>query len=212
MQDQSLATRDWSIAVKCPHHSPRSIRLLSSSIALLVFRGVPALRVLEDRDSSEGKKIKRAVKGGVMVKDLPSPTGPKANVLGKAVEYIKVLKNRLRAEQTGLKELAAGLERDELDAGGLDNNEAEYDEDGEIGRKCKRGRVASSAATNVNGAAKKADAKDMKAQQSTLQQQHPAGENAAGSVDDLGKSPFLFRLSRQHGVVLATPSCRPRRS
>ncbi|KAM6492552.1 hypothetical protein JOM56_012276 [Amanita muscaria] len=36
---------------------------------------VPALRVLEDGDSSEGKKIKRAVKGGIMVKGLPGATG-----------------------------------------------------------------------------------------------------------------------------------------
>ncbi|KIL57564.1 hypothetical protein M378DRAFT_27930 [Amanita muscaria Koide BX008] len=203
---------------------------------------VPALRVLEDRDSSEGKKIKRAVKGGIMVKGLPGATGivspgedgtvidvidergyvdgvkvarkcSKANVLGKAVEYIKVLKRReqrLRAEQTGLRALVAGLvggpallrewerewkdrfggeERDELDADELANNEAEdedtdeddEDEDGETGRKRKRGRVTSSAATNVNGAAKKADAKDKKTQQSTGQQQHPASGNATPS-------------------------------
>ncbi|KIL55821.1 hypothetical protein M378DRAFT_28488 [Amanita muscaria Koide BX008] len=213
------------LSVKCRRHAPRrAIRLSSVESA----QAVPALRVLEDRDSSEGKKIKRDVKGGIMVKGLPGATGivspgedgtvidvidergyvdsvkvarkcSKANVLGKAVEYIKVREQRLRAEQTGLRALVGGLvggpallrewerewkdrfggeERDKLDADELANNEAEdedsdeddEDEDGENGRKRKRGRVASSA-TNLNGAAKKADAKDKKTQQSTVQQQ-----------------------------------------
>ena len=96
---------------------------------------VPALRVLEDKD---GKKIKKNVNGGVFVKgsgiSIPdSEDGTvihvidergfvdgvkvarkcsKANVLGKAVEYIRVLKkreNRLKAEKAGLKTLVAGL-------------------------------------------------------------------------------------------------------
>ena len=144
---------------------------------------VPALRVLEDRDSADGKKIKRALKGGITVQGVPGATGiltpgedgtvidvidergyvdgvkvarkcSKANVLGKAVEYIKVLKRRelrLRAEQSGLRTLVSGLvggpallrewekewkerfggeERDELGADEIANNDAE-DEDSE---------------------------------------------------------------------------------
>lgn len=109
---------------------------------------VPALRVLEDRDSGSSKKIKKNLKGGVLIKSAssgtstviavpgsPTPSNPygevdvidergyvdgvkvarkcsKANVLGKAVEYIRVLKRRemrLRAEQDGLKTLVCGL-------------------------------------------------------------------------------------------------------
>lgn len=105
---------------------------------------VPALRVLEDKDS--GKKIKKNLKGDVIIKSSssptpittgssPSPSNPygevdvidergyvdgvkvarkcsKANVLGKAVEYIRVLKRRemrLKNEQEGLKSLICGL-------------------------------------------------------------------------------------------------------
>jgi len=111
---------------------------------------VPALRVLEDRDSGgSSKKIKKNLKSGVLIKSAngPTPHGgtaacapggalnpygevdmidergyvdgvkvarkcSKANVLGKAVEYIRVLKRRelrLRAEQDGLKTLICGL-------------------------------------------------------------------------------------------------------
>jgi len=110
---------------------------------------VPALRVLEDRDSGgSSKKIKKNLKSGVLIKSAngptphggtvacaPGATNPygevdmidergyvdgvkvarkcsKANVLGKAVEYIRVLKRRelrLRAEQDGLKALICGL-------------------------------------------------------------------------------------------------------
>jgi len=97
---------------------------------------VPALRVLED----EGKKIKKNIKGGVIVKgggieigvecsedgsvvDVIDERGfvdgvkvarkcSKANVLGKAVEYIRVLKRRekrLKAELAGVKVLVEGL-------------------------------------------------------------------------------------------------------
>jgi hypothetical protein len=95
---------------------------------------VPALRVLEDKEGGNGKKIKKNVKGSVFVKgsgisipdsedgtviDVIDERGfvdgvkvarkcSKANVLGKAVEYIRVLKkreNRLKAEQAGLKTL-----------------------------------------------------------------------------------------------------------
>lgn len=97
---------------------------------------VPALRVLEDRDGGNGKKIKKNLKDGVYLKgagigidgangtvDVIDERGfvdgvkvarkcSKANVLGKAVEYIRVLKKRegrLRAEQAGLKALVCGL-------------------------------------------------------------------------------------------------------
>ncbi|KAF5351240.1 hypothetical protein D9756_008308 [Leucocoprinus leucothites] len=111
---------------------------------------VPALRVLEDRDSGSSKKIKKNLKSGVLFKSangsaphggagpfagVGAPLNPygevdaidergyvdgvkvarkcsKANVLGKAVEYIRVLKRReirLRAEQDGLKSLVCGL-------------------------------------------------------------------------------------------------------
>ncbi|KAF8804632.1 hypothetical protein BYT27DRAFT_7106313 [Phlegmacium glaucopus] len=99
---------------------------------------VPALRVLEDKEGGNGKKIKKNVKGGVVVKGsgigvIESEDGSvidvidergfvdgvkvarkcsKANVLGKAVEYIRVLKkreHRLKAEQAGLKTLIGGL-------------------------------------------------------------------------------------------------------
>lgn len=96
---------------------------------------VPALRVLEDREGGNGKKIKKNVKGSVLVKGAGMPNVDnedgdvidergfvdgvkvarkcsKANVLGKAVEYIRVLKkreHRLKAEQAGLKTLISGL-------------------------------------------------------------------------------------------------------
>lgn len=101
---------------------------------------VPALRVLEDREGSNGKKIKKNIKGGVIVKgggigigvesaedgsivDVIDERGfvdgvkvarkcSKANVLGKAVEYIRVLKRRerrLKAELAGVKALVQGL-------------------------------------------------------------------------------------------------------
>jgi len=99
---------------------------------------VPALRVLEDKEAGNGKKIKKNVKGGVIVKGsgigiIESENGSvidvidergfvdgvkvarkcsKANVLGKAVEYIRVLKkreHRLKAEHAGLKTLIGGL-------------------------------------------------------------------------------------------------------
>ena len=155
---------------------------------------VPALRVLEDKEGGNGKKIKKNVKGGVFVKgsgisipdsedgtviDVIDERGfvdgvkvarkcSKANVLGKAVEYIRVLKkreNRLKAEQAGLKTLVAGLvggpallkewerewkqrfggeEKDEVEGDDVEGDDEESDdEDGdegdeELGRKRKR--------------------------------------------------------------------------
>lgn len=161
---------------------------------------VPALRVLEDREGGNGKKIKKNIKGGVVVKgagigidssqdgtlvDVIDERGfvdgvkvarkcSKANVLGKAVEYIRVLKKRearLKAEQAGLKALISGLvggpalvgewenqwrnkfggeEKDEVEGEDeeADDDESE-DEDGddgdeEGGRKRKRSKVSSS--------------------------------------------------------------------
>ncbi|KAF8970448.1 hypothetical protein BDZ97DRAFT_1914739 [Flammula alnicola] len=161
---------------------------------------VPALRVLEDREGN-GKKIKKNVKGSVIIKsaggsNVDSEDGSavdvidergfvdgvkvarkcsKANVLGKAVEYIRVLKKReqrLKAEQAGLKTLIAGLvggpalvrewEKEwRAKFGGEENDEVEGDdeeaddddsdeEDGEDGdeeRKRKRPKLSSASAS-----------------------------------------------------------------
>ncbi|KAF9566552.1 hypothetical protein CPC08DRAFT_682424 [Agrocybe pediades] len=158
---------------------------------------VPALRVLEDREGGNTKKIKKNLKGGVLVKgtnssiidsedgttvDIIDERGfvdgvkvarkcSKANVLGKAVEYIRVLKKReqrLKAEQAGLKMLINGLvggpalvrewekewrakfggeEKDEVEGedeeGDEDDSEDDEGDDGdEEGRKRKRPKVA----------------------------------------------------------------------
>jgi len=161
---------------------------------------VPALRVLEDKEGGGGKKIKKNVKGGVVVKGtgigiIESEDGSvvdvidergfvdgvkvarkcsKANVLGKAVEYIRVLKKReqrLKAEQAGLKTLISGLvggpalvrewekewrakfggeEKDEVEGedeeADDDDSEDEDGEDGdeEAGKKRKRPKLAPS--------------------------------------------------------------------
>ncbi|TCD68870.1 hypothetical protein EIP91_009585 [Steccherinum ochraceum] len=72
-------------------------------------QAVPALRVLEKNGSSYGDAVDtRGFVDGVKVARKMS----KANVLGKATEYIKVLKRRearLTREQDGLKSLIAGL-------------------------------------------------------------------------------------------------------
>jgi len=160
---------------------------------------VPALRVLEDKEGG-GKKIKKNVKGGVVVKGtgigiIESEDGSvvdvidergfvdgvkvarkcsKANVLGKAVEYIRVLKKReqrLKAEQAGLKTLVSGLvggpalvrewekewrakfggeEKDEVEGdeedGDDDDSDDEDGEDGdeEAGKKRKRPKLSAS--------------------------------------------------------------------
>ncbi|KIM42175.1 hypothetical protein M413DRAFT_444638 [Hebeloma cylindrosporum] len=162
---------------------------------------VPALRVLEDREGGNGKKIKKNLKGSVLIKgsgnvvvegedgavvDVIDERGfvdgvkvarkcSKANVLGKAVEYIRVLKKReqrLKAEQAGLKTLVSGLvggpalvrewekewkakfggeEKDEVEGedeeGDDEDSEDEEGEDGddEPGKKRKRAKVATSA-------------------------------------------------------------------
>jgi hypothetical protein len=153
---------------------------------------VPALRVLEDREC--GKKIKKNVKGGVIVKGsgigiIESEDGSvvdvidergfvdgvkvarkcsKANVLGKAVEYIRVLKkreHRLRAEQAGLKTLIGGLvggpalveewerewkikfggeEQDEVEGEceDGDDEDSEDEDEEELGKKRKRAKTS----------------------------------------------------------------------
>ncbi|KIJ99084.1 hypothetical protein K443DRAFT_123378 [Laccaria amethystina LaAM-08-1] len=72
----------------------------------------------------------------------------KANVLGNAIEYIRVLKkreNRLKAEQAGLKTLRfGGEEKDEVEGDDLEGDDEESDEedgdegDEELRRKRKR--------------------------------------------------------------------------
>ena len=169
---------------------------------------VPALRVLEDKD---GKKIKKNVKGGVVVKGsgigiIESEDGSvvdvidergfvdgvkvarkcsKANVLGKAVEYIRVLKkreHRLKAEHAGLKTLISGLvggpalvkewerewkakfggeEQDEVEGedeeGEEDDSEDEEGEEGdeESGKKRKRPKVSPAPKVFIDKATKK---------------------------------------------------------
>ncbi|KAF9486247.1 hypothetical protein BDN70DRAFT_846753 [Pholiota conissans] len=160
---------------------------------------VPALRVLEDREGGNGKKIKKNVKGSVLIKSSGSPNPDiddgsvdvidergfvdgvkvarkcsKANVLGKAVEYIRVLKKReqrLKAEQAGLKTLISGLvggpalvrewekewrasfggeERDEVEGEDEEADDDDSDDDDgdddEEGRKRKRSKIASATA------------------------------------------------------------------
>jgi hypothetical protein len=156
---------------------------------------VPALRVVEDREgkkkapnkvlvSAEGVKLEVGVAQGVMgpggVIDVIDERGfvdgvkvarkcSKANVLGKAVEYIRVLKkreNRLKTEQAGLKSLVSGLvggpallrewekewkeiyggaEKDEVDdeqeADDDDSDDEQDDGEDENGRKRKRGKT-----------------------------------------------------------------------
>jgi hypothetical protein len=181
---------------------------------------VPALRVLEDRDGSNGKKIKKNIKGGVIVKgggigigtecsedgsvvDVIDERGfvdgvkvarkcSKANVLGKAVEYIRVLKRRekrLKAELAGVKVLVEGLvggpalimewekqwrakfggeEKDEVegedDEGEGEDDESE-DEDGDEGDEEGAGRKRKRARVSnpsSSTASKKADIKKEK--------------------------------------------------
>ncbi|KAG6877357.1 hypothetical protein C0992_010191 [Termitomyces sp. T32_za158] len=147
---------------------------------------VPALRVVDDRDAT-----KKRAPNKVLVSCDPLRTGAgageyvvdergfvdgvrvarkcsKANVLGKAVEYIRVLKRRearLRNEQAGLRSLVAGLvggpallrewerewrgvfggeERDEVDgeaegeAEGEDDDDEEEEEDEEEGARKRK--------------------------------------------------------------------------
>jgi hypothetical protein len=155
---------------------------------------VPALRVLEDREGGNGKKIKKNLKDGVYLKgtgigidgadgtvDVIDERGfvdgvkvarkcSKANVLGKAVEYIRVLKKRemrMKAEQNGLKALVCGLvggpallkeweirwrerfggeEKDEVEGEEAepeeDSDEDDDGDDGEVGKKRKRAKTA----------------------------------------------------------------------
>ena len=172
---------------------------------------VPALRVLEDKEGGNGKKIKKNVKGGVLVKGsgigiIESEDGSvidvidergfvdgvkvarkcsKANVLGKAVEYIRVLKkreHRLKAEQAGLKTLIGGLvggpalvkewerewrakfggeEQDEVEGGDEEGDDEDSDDeegeerDEESGKKRKRPKISPTPKVSVDKPAKK---------------------------------------------------------
>jgi hypothetical protein len=174
---------------------------------------VPALRVVEDREgkkkapnkvlvSSEGVKLEVGIAQDVMgpggVIDVIDERGfvdgvkvarkcSKANVLGKAVEYIRVLKKReqrLKSEQAGLKSLISGLvggpallrewerewkeifggaEKDEVDdeqdaeVDDDDSDEEQDDGDEENGRKRKRGK------TTTGSSVKKEKEKEKKA-------------------------------------------------
>ncbi|KAH7882358.1 hypothetical protein F5I97DRAFT_1970216 [Phlebopus sp. FC_14] len=112
---------------------------------------VPALRVLDQNHKNDEYKVnERGYIDGVKV----ARKGSKANVLGKAVEYIRVLKRRearLKREQDGLRTLICGFpggqnilsewdiewtkkfggpERDEID--NLSVEEASDEEDGDV--------------------------------------------------------------------------------
>ncbi|KAG6917610.1 hypothetical protein DXG01_001841 [Tephrocybe rancida] len=148
---------------------------------------VPALRVVDDREGGKKRAPNKVLVSGDPLKaggeDVVDERGfvdgvkvarkcSKANVLGKAVEYIRVLKKRegrLKAEQSGLKSLIAGLvggpallrewerewkeafggeEKDEVEGevdadGDDDEDDLDEDDDEEGGRKRKRGKVAS---------------------------------------------------------------------
>ncbi|KAL4246402.1 hypothetical protein ABKN59_009155 [Abortiporus biennis] len=129
-------------------------------------QSVPALRVLEPKLSAElgyeDVVDSRGFVDGVKVARKMS----KANILGKATEYIRVLKkreSRLRREQDGLKSLLSGLvggpallkewerewrdrfggsEKDEIeDEGGSDDEEEDSDGDEDEGRARKKAKV-----------------------------------------------------------------------
>ncbi|KII91270.1 hypothetical protein PLICRDRAFT_51441 [Plicaturopsis crispa FD-325 SS-3] len=75
-------------------------------------QAVPALRVLEDRSKGKPDADNMVDDRGFVDGVKVARKGSKANVLGKAVEYIRVLKKRearLKREQNGLKSLVAGL-------------------------------------------------------------------------------------------------------
>ncbi|KAL0578128.1 hypothetical protein V5O48_003871 [Marasmius crinis-equi] len=162
---------------------------------------IPALRVLEDKDACNvggggkkgknstlgkavvyGSKVKKESEDGTDVVDVIDERGfvdgvkvarkcSKANILGKAVEYIRVLKKReirLKREQDGLKQLVRGLvggplllqewerewrakfggeERDEVegeddDGGSDDEGSGDDDDDEDSGRKRKKPKLA----------------------------------------------------------------------
>ncbi|KAF5383267.1 hypothetical protein D9615_005063 [Tricholomella constricta] len=174
---------------------------------------VPALRVVEDREggkkrapnkvlvSSDPLKLEGGVTGGIGGVDVIDERGfvdgvkvarkcSKANVLGKAVEYIRVLKKRemrLKAEQAGLKVLVSGLvggpallrewerewremfggeEKDEVEGemdadAEEDDSEEEGEDEDEAGRKRKRGKTTASGGPGASSAAKQ-DKKEKK--------------------------------------------------
>ncbi|KAL0070309.1 hypothetical protein AAF712_002801 [Marasmius tenuissimus] len=162
---------------------------------------IPALRVLEDKDACNvggggkkgknstlgkavvyGTKVKKENEDGSDVVDVIDERGfvdgvkvarkcSKANILGKAVEYIRVLKKRemrMKREQDGLKQLVRGLvggpalleewerewrakfggpERDEVegdedDGGSDDEGSGDDDDDDDGGRKRKKPKLA----------------------------------------------------------------------
>ncbi|KAG6888195.1 hypothetical protein C0995_009975 [Termitomyces sp. Mi166 len=154
---------------------------------------VPALRVVDDRDGSKKRAPNKVLvsadplRSYTMGEDVVDERGfvdgvkvarkcSKANVLGKAVEYIRVLKKRearLKNEQVGLKSLISGLvggpallrewerewkemfggeEKDEVEGeiepeADDEDSEEEGDEEEEGGRKRKRGKVSPSSSS-----------------------------------------------------------------
>ncbi|TFK75502.1 hypothetical protein BDN72DRAFT_954701 [Pluteus cervinus] len=151
----------------------------------------------------------------------------KANVLGKAVEYIRVLKrreHRLKGEQAGLKSLISGLvggpallrewerewrerfggeEKDEVEAeAGMDGDDSDDDEDEDeegVGKKRKRARVAPTK--------EKKDAAPVKVARTASQPQialQPQVTQIAGVVQ-----PEKRKRGRPRKVVPPPPSALP---
>ncbi|KAG6854425.1 hypothetical protein C0991_006968 [Blastosporella zonata] len=164
---------------------------------------VPALRVIDDREGGKKRAPNKVLVSGDPLKtggeDIVDERGfvdgvkvarkcSKANVLGKAVEYIRVLKKRegrLKAEQAGLKSLVSGLvggpalvrewerewremfggeEKDEVEGeaeadGDDDDDDLDDDDDEEGGRKRKRGKTTAQA---QEGAPVKVEKKEKK--------------------------------------------------
>ncbi|KAG6846414.1 hypothetical protein H0H93_014089, partial [Arthromyces matolae] len=155
---------------------------------------VPALRVVDNRENGKkrapnkvlvsGDPLKSYTQGEDVVDERGFVDGvkvarkcSKANVLGKAVEYIRVLKkreNRLKAEQAGLKSLITGLvggpallrewerewkalfggeEKDEVDGDDADadddDSDDDMDDDEDGSRKRKRGKTTPSSSDSL---------------------------------------------------------------
>ncbi|RDB30417.1 hypothetical protein Hypma_007232 [Hypsizygus marmoreus] len=168
----------------------RRYRTNLNSCIWSVRMAVPALRVVEDREGGKKRAPNKVLVSSDPLKlegadgsvDIVDERGfidgvkvarkcSKANILRKAVEYIRVLKkreHRLTAEQSGLKSLISGLvggpallrewerewreqfggpEKDEVEGemeeGDDDDSDIEQDDaEEEAGRKRKRGKVA----------------------------------------------------------------------
>ncbi|KAG6875808.1 hypothetical protein C0993_007352, partial [Termitomyces sp. T159_Od127] len=182
---------------------------------------VPALRVVDDRDASKKRAPNKVLVSGdplrsyTLGEDVVDERGfvdgvkvarkcSKANVLGKAVEYIRVLKRRearLKNEQAGLKSLVAGLvggpallrewerewkemfggeEKDEVEGEGEldaddDDSEEEGDDEEEGGRKRKRGKTSALSSPSAQAKAEKKEKKPVVGPDGTVPEKRKRG-------------------------------------